>query len=313
MNPTSTSMPSTTTKKRGPTKAADGEIPSKKSKAADTTGVKRSQPPRIPECWAEFKPEDKLIVNMRREGKKWDEIEPAWTAITGTTPGKDSLRKKYAKLEAVAQDFNGGDLSRLVAAKKAIDAEFNAYREELEEEHIAAMKKLLAEQETALKKQESKKWGKISNRIKTAGGEEYKAIMIEKKWKAMEKNGEDPELCSNFMCHADNDSGDVDIYGNFQVAPVVVAEAEVAVDEDRGNVFFNDHNDDEDDGDNDVVEIPATKTNSQIKQEELNQEALSNDYEEFRTSDLDDILASEPKSGMQIKQEVLAYLDEEAY
>ena len=99
-------------KKRGPAKAANGETPTKKAKATNgDTPAKRGGGTKFPECWAEFCEEDKLIVNMRRDGKKWEEIEPAWTKITGTVPGKDSLRKRWAKLEAVAQDFNDADVS----------------------------------------------------------------------------------------------------------------------------------------------------------------------------------------------------------
>lgn len=96
-------------KKRGPAKAADGETPTKKSKAA-AGETKRGAASKFPECWAEFTPEDKLIVNMRKEGKAWPEIEAAWTEITGRKPGTDVTRKRYTKLEAVAQEFKDEDV-----------------------------------------------------------------------------------------------------------------------------------------------------------------------------------------------------------
>ncbi|KAH7370451.1 hypothetical protein BKA65DRAFT_562180 [Rhexocercosporidium sp. MPI-PUGE-AT-0058] len=207
-------------KKRGQAKAAVGETPTKKSKAAaGDTPAKRAGGTKFPECWAEFCAEDKLIVNMRREGKKWEEIEPAWTALTGSVPGKDSLRKRFAKLEAVAQDFNDDDLPKLVAAKKAIDADFIAIKDQMQVNQAAALKKMKDDQANALKKQEAEKWAKISKHIKTAGGSEYKAFLIEKKWKALEKSGE------------------IDANGNL---PGVADAEEEAVDEDMENLTVAD-------------------------------------------------------------------------
>lgn len=51
------------------------------------------------------------MVNMRKEGKGWEEIEKAWTAVTGQVPGKDVLRKKESKLKAVAVRWKAGDVS----------------------------------------------------------------------------------------------------------------------------------------------------------------------------------------------------------
>ncbi len=101
-------------KKRGPAKVADGETPTKKSKAAGETPKRaKAGATKFPECWAEFSPEDKLIVTMRKEGKAWPDIEAAWTEITGRKPGTDVTRKRFVKLEAVAQDFKGEDVSTL--------------------------------------------------------------------------------------------------------------------------------------------------------------------------------------------------------
>ena len=98
-------------KKRAPAKVADGETPTKKPKAAVGSENKRGTAGKFPECWAEFTPEDKLIVNMRRAGQNWTEIEAAWTEITGRKPGTDVTRKRYTKLEAVAQEFKDEDVS----------------------------------------------------------------------------------------------------------------------------------------------------------------------------------------------------------
>ncbi|KAK0112838.1 hypothetical protein ONS95_014566 [Cadophora gregata] len=218
--PATNGAPKSAGKKRGPTKAANGETPTKKAKATNgDTPAKRAAGTKFPECWAEFCEEDKLIVNMRRQGKKWEEIEPAWTEITGTVPGKDSLRKRFAKLEAVAQDFNEADLPKLVAAKKSIDADFIALKEQMQIDQAAALEKMKNDQINALKKQETAMWGKISEHIKTAGGDDYKAFLLEKKWKALEKSGE------------------IDANGNL---PGPVAEDDDAVDGDMENLSVSD-------------------------------------------------------------------------
>ncbi|KAG4435645.1 hypothetical protein IFR05_008867 [Cadophora sp. M221] len=158
-------------KKRGPAKAADGETPTKKPKATPgETPDKRAKSAAVkfPECWAEFTDEDKLIVNMRKANKGWGEIEVAWAELTGKKPGKDSIRKRYPKLEAVSQDFKDEDLPLISNVKKSVD-----------EETEAAIKKIKADA-----------WNKISERAKAAGGGDYKGAAIEKKWAFMKKNNQ---------------------------------------------------------------------------------------------------------------------------
>lgn len=101
-------------KKRAAPNATGGETPAKKGKAAtgDAPGKRgKVAPEKFPECWSDFSDTDKLIVNMRKSGKGWPEIEAEWTALSGKTPGTDSLRKRFAKLQAVAVEFNEDDVS----------------------------------------------------------------------------------------------------------------------------------------------------------------------------------------------------------
>ncbi|KAH9218038.1 hypothetical protein DL95DRAFT_490596 [Leptodontidium sp. 2 PMI_412] len=158
-------------KKRGPVKAADGETPTKKPKAAPgETPDKRAKAAAVkfPECWAEFTEEDKLIVNMRKANKGWIEIENAWAELSGKKPGKDSIRKRYPRLEAVSQDFKDEDLLLISDAKKIVDEET----------------------EVAIKKIKADAWNKIGERVKAAGGDDYKGAAIEKKWAYMKKNNQ---------------------------------------------------------------------------------------------------------------------------
>ncbi|KAL2066169.1 hypothetical protein VTL71DRAFT_2240 [Oculimacula yallundae] len=256
-----------TGKKRGPNKAADGETPTKKSKAGNgfPTAGKRAAT-KFPECWAEFTEEDKLLVTMKREGHKIGAIETAWTALTGRAPGTDSLRKRIPKLEAVAQDFDDSDVLKLVAAKKAVDADFVAIKEKMEVEQAAALKKMKTDQDNALKKQETEKWTKISEHILAAKGGDYKAFLIEKKWKALERDGEELTLPS-FGNYVDINIGDIDSQGNYKGAIVAADDDEAADDEEAAD------DDMEENGDVDDEESPATNANGHLE-EEVDAEAM---------------------------------------
>lgn len=100
----------TPTKKRKAKASPDGdaETPSKTPKSASkATPRARGQ---FPQGFDEFTDGDKLLVRMKKEGKNWEEIEPAWTAVTGQKPGKDVLRKREAKLRALAIEWKAGDV-----------------------------------------------------------------------------------------------------------------------------------------------------------------------------------------------------------
>ena len=112
-------------KKRGAAKAGSDETPTKKGKtvgsadAETPTPAKRakSKSEKFPTQWSEFSATDKLIVNMRKAGKPWPEIETAWSGLSGKKPGTDSIRKRFAKLEAVAQEFKPADVSPLASSQ----------------------------------------------------------------------------------------------------------------------------------------------------------------------------------------------------
>jgi hypothetical protein len=106
--------PKLSAKKRAATQTAGGEASTKRLRATTTTkpikagGVGKTP---FPTCWEEFGEDDRLIVTMRRAKSSWSEIEAAWEKLTSNKPGKDVIRKKYAKLEAIATIFAPGDVS----------------------------------------------------------------------------------------------------------------------------------------------------------------------------------------------------------
>jgi len=97
--------------------AANGEAstPTPKAKAAAAAATPKStskgKPIKVPESYDEFSASDKVLVHLRKEGKGWEEVEKAWTALTGVVPGKDVLRKREAKLRPLAVEWKAGDVS----------------------------------------------------------------------------------------------------------------------------------------------------------------------------------------------------------
>lgn len=55
---------------------------------------------------------------------------------------------------------------------------------------ISDAKKVVEEEtEVAIKKLKADLWSKIAERVKAAGGDDYKGAAVEKKWAYMKKNG----------------------------------------------------------------------------------------------------------------------------
>lgn len=175
------------TTKRGAAKAADGETPSKKQKAAPKAPKAAAAPKAgFPTCWEEFSEEDKLIVTMRRDKAAWTDIEAALEKITGNKPGKDVTRKKYAKLEAIATIFAPGDVS--VPLLPFPQARLLTIRSQ--SARLAAAKITVEGQITeSIKQLNLTKWTKIAEEMKNNGAGVYKAAALEKKYDNMAKNG----------------------------------------------------------------------------------------------------------------------------
>lgn len=72
----------------------------------------------------ELSSEDRLLLNMKDQGKSWKEIGEAWQAATGIAPAKSTLPNRYARLRANITTMSEADQRHLVAAKAAVEAEF---------------------------------------------------------------------------------------------------------------------------------------------------------------------------------------------
>jgi hypothetical protein len=92
--------------------AASGGTPSKKPKSADSTPKKGAGP--IPISREAAGIADKLILRMREEeGKGWQEINSAWSALTGITVGKSTLPMRYQAMKANFTSVGADDVSFL--------------------------------------------------------------------------------------------------------------------------------------------------------------------------------------------------------
>jgi hypothetical protein len=101
-----------TKKAKGGAAAASGCTPSKKPKSADSTPKKGANP--IPTSREAAGMADKLILRMRdEEGKGWQEINSAWSALTGITVGNSTLRMRYQTMKANFTSVGADDVSFL--------------------------------------------------------------------------------------------------------------------------------------------------------------------------------------------------------
>lgn len=96
--------PTSSAKKRSAD--ANNDTPSKKRA---TGGGARAN--GIPSSKSKLSEEDKLIIDMKDNGRGWKEIEAEWAKITGKAPGIDYCRKRYPKLKAATVEWADGDVS----------------------------------------------------------------------------------------------------------------------------------------------------------------------------------------------------------
>lgn len=74
----------------------------------------------------ELSAEDRLLLNMKDQGKSWKEIGEAWKAATGVAPAKSTLPNRYARLRANITSMSDVDQQNLAAAKAMVEQAFEA-------------------------------------------------------------------------------------------------------------------------------------------------------------------------------------------
>lgn len=84
----------------------DDVTPSKKPRGASS---------KLPTNRSELKDEDKLMLQMKKDGKPWNEIIAAYSAMTGLEYGKTTLPNRYYKIMDALIEWKDGDVSLLPA------------------------------------------------------------------------------------------------------------------------------------------------------------------------------------------------------
>ncbi|KAL0264797.1 hypothetical protein SLS55_000750 [Diplodia seriata] len=102
--------------------------------------------------------EDRLLLNMKDEGKSWKEIGEAWKMITGVAPAKSTLPNRYARLRANITTMTETDQQNLLTAKTYVE-----------------------------QKQEQEKWEQIAQRMQELGSsEKFSTTILQKQFQKME-------------------------------------------------------------------------------------------------------------------------------
>jgi hypothetical protein len=122
--PSSENGPSTSSssKKRaslGGASEIDDGTPSKKQRATHSKGPSN----KVPTSRSELTEADKLVLQLKKEGKTWVEITTAVSALTGLHYGRSTLGNRYAKIIDALTEWKDGDVSSFSAFLKSHDTD----------------------------------------------------------------------------------------------------------------------------------------------------------------------------------------------
>jgi hypothetical protein len=85
----------------------DDGTPSKKQRATPSKGPSN----KMPTTRSELTEADKLVLQLKKEGKTWAEITTAVSALTGQQYGRSTLGNRYAKIIDALTEWKDGDVS----------------------------------------------------------------------------------------------------------------------------------------------------------------------------------------------------------
>ncbi|KFZ05603.1 hypothetical protein V501_08187 [Pseudogymnoascus sp. VKM F-4519 (FW-2642)] len=133
--------------------------------------------------------EDKVLVQMKQDGKGWPEIREKWKEMTGKVPGGSTLSNRYARIMANLTDWKDGDIERmLVANEKVIGnlAEEVEVKRKLLAEELEAKRK---ETEAQLRRLEGEVYARMAVVMVDLGADTYSAAAIEKAFLKEKREG----------------------------------------------------------------------------------------------------------------------------
>ncbi|KAH0538809.1 hypothetical protein FGG08_004641 [Glutinoglossum americanum] len=160
-------------KKRAPTgvpKDANGEPSTPPNKKRRTPAATPTLARSIPESRDELDEKDKILLDLKNQGKTWPEIREEFKKM-GIPTGTSTLPNRYSRLTAKLTEWKAGDVDIFLAAKSTIETE-----------HLEEMKAKDAKFET-------EKWGKISAAMEEKGTNRYPPGALQKKFKDVTARG----------------------------------------------------------------------------------------------------------------------------
>lgn len=79
------------------------------------TPTKKKKANAIPTCRAELSEADKLLLEMKKAGKSYAEINPLWAKLSGVEPKNNALASRYSRIMANLTEWKDGDVRFLSA------------------------------------------------------------------------------------------------------------------------------------------------------------------------------------------------------
>jgi hypothetical protein len=161
---------STSSKKRASLGEVGGDedlTPTKKPRAA----AKKLDKTKLPTNRSELSEADKLMLELKKEGKTWTEITAAVSELTGLQYGKSTLGVRYGKVMDALMEWKEGDIERMLFVRDKV----------LEDNEVAIV---------AFKKDiENKTWANMARAMKELGADEYSPGAVEKAYNREKKEG----------------------------------------------------------------------------------------------------------------------------
>ncbi|KAI5307260.1 hypothetical protein KEM56_001554 [Ascosphaera pollenicola] len=127
--------------------------PSKRSTASP------SKKAGAPTCVEEANDVDRMIWQMKEEGKPWSEIQVALDKCFGEQLKTSALSMRYTRMKRNFAVINEADVPNLIEAKKAVDMQF-----------------------------ERERWNKVAVELERRGGGKYDGAVLHKRFKQLEKD-----------------------------------------------------------------------------------------------------------------------------
>ncbi|KFY31843.1 hypothetical protein V493_00746 [Pseudogymnoascus sp. VKM F-4281 (FW-2241)] len=137
----------------------------------------------------ELSHEDKVLLQMKKDGKGWPEIREKWAQMTGNTVGGSTLPNRYARIMANLTDWKDGDIERMLFANEKVIgnlAEEVEVKRRLLAEELDAKRK---ETESQLRRLEGEVYTRMSAVMVQLGSDTYSAAAIEKAFLKEKREG----------------------------------------------------------------------------------------------------------------------------